>query len=635
MARSEARYGVLVAKDVMIPMRDGVRLATDVYRPGDGTEPVPGSFPLILQRTPYGKSAEATVGPAEYFCRRGYVAVVQDCRGRFNSEGEYYHFANEAHDGFDAVEWLADQSWCDGKVGTWGGSYLSQVQSAMATQAPPHLAAMVPMYGPSNVYSYGLRHDGAFQLKFFAIGFWLASDSKEAAADQSIQEAFRATSIRDWIWKPQEPEGSPLALTPNYERWTFDFMTRGDYEEFWANPSFNIEAYFEQHSDVPVFLVGGWYDSWSRASATLFSELSKLKKGPIKLLMGPWIHVGHSLTFAGDVDFGATARVDGNLADDFNDWLLRWFDHTLKGLDNCADREPPIKLFVMGGGSGRKNAEGRLDHGGHWRDEYEWPLARTLLTSYYLHAEGALSTRRPGQRDPARSYPYDPEDPVPTIGGNLSALYEMVELAPAQGVLPPVTTRRSIVGAGAADQATFLGGFACKPPYGPLVERKDVLAFQSDPLSDDVEVTGPITVKLWASSTATDTDFTAKLLDIYPPSLDYPQGYHLNVCEGIVRARYRDFSGKAKLLEPGRAYEFEIILEPTSNLFATGHRIRLDISSSNFPRFDVNPNTGEPVGRHTHTVVAENTIYNDAQHPSHVVLPIIPRDRQGGGTRGK
>ena len=611
---------MVVNRDVMVPMRDGVRLATDIYRPTYGIGLTTGKVPVILQRTIYDKSAEVATSPAEYFCRRGYVAVVQDCRGRYNSEGHYYHMANEAEDGFDTVEWLADQDWCDGRVGTWGGSYLSQVQSAMATQDPPHLSAMVPMYGPSNIYSYGFRHDGAFQLKFLTAGFWLGADSKEARADPAIRDALESVSIRDWLWKlPPRAGESPLALVPDYERWVLDFMTRGDYDDFWANPSFNIEAHFDQHSDVPVYLVGGWYDSWSRATVTQFSELSRRKKGPVKLLMGPWTHGGHSLTYAGDADLGPEASIDGNLAEDFNAWLLRWFDYTLRDEDNGMDGEPPIKMFVMGGGTGRRNADGRLDHGGRWRAEGEWPLARTHYTSYYLHADGTLSMQPPGSHAQPSSYRFDPGDPVPTIGGNLSGLSELVRAGGGSAM-----TRRPIVPPGAAHQASYAGGFACNPPYGPLSERHDVLVFQTPALPEDLEVTGPITVRLWASSSAVDTDFTAKLLDVYPPSSDYPDGYHLNICEGIVRARYRDFSGKAELLEPGRVYELEIILEPTSNVFVAGHRIRLDISSSNFPRFDVNPNTGEPVGRHTHTVTAENSVYHDPDRPSQVVLPLIP-----------
>jgi putative CocE/NonD family hydrolase len=628
MTESKPEYGVLIAKDLMVPMRDGVRLATDVYRPAREGEAVGGKFPTILQRTIYDKTAATFAGPAEYFCKRGYVSVVQDCRGRFNSEGDYYHMANEALDGYDTVEWTAAEDWSNGKIGTFGTSYGSQVQSSLATQAPPHLSAMIPVEGPSNIYAYGLRHDGAFQLKFLTAGFWLGADSKEAAADPEIARAMETAS--DWLQTmPPQRGRSPLALLPDYERWVFDFMTRGDHEEYWDNPSFNIEANYLQHSDVPVYLVGGWYDSWTRAMMTHFVELSRRKKGPIKLLMGPWTHgdVSVSLTYSGDVDFGPTASLNGNLAEDFGGWRLRWFDRWLKGIRNRVEDEPPIKLFVMGGGTGRKTEDGRLLHGGRWRDESEWPLERTLPTSYYLDAAGGLGLDVPDINSSATTYLFDPNHPVPTISGNLSGLAEVVPMPEGvTGTIPPSARRRNLGLPGGAHQAERQGGFGCSPPYPHLADRSDVLVFETPPLTDNVEVTGPITAKLWASSSATDTDFTAKLVDVYPPNADYPEGYHLNICDGIVRARYREFTGKADLLKPGGVYEFSIILDPTSNLFETGHRIRLDISSSNFPRFDINPNTGQPVGRHTHAIVADNTIYHDAAHPSHVVLPIIPGD---------
>ena len=622
--KSRAKYGVMVAKDIMLPMRDGVRLATDIYRPARDGEPVPGKFPAVLLRTIYDKSSGRLVKYMDYFCKRGYVSVVQDCRGRFNSDGDYYHGMNEAKDGYDTVEWLAAHDWSDGKVGTFGGSYESWVQSAMATQNPPHLSAMVPRDGPSNIYSYGLRHDGAFQLKFLTVGFQLGADSKEAAANPAISQALERVS--EWLWRlPLKRGRSPLALVPNYERFVFDFMTRGDYDEYWANPSFNIEAHYDQHSDIPIYFVGGWYDSWSRATLTQFVELSECKKGPIRVLMGPWTHGGESVTYSGDVDFGPQATLIGNLAEDYNDWLLRWFDHTLKGVKNSVADQPPMKMFVMGGGSGRRNTEGRLDHGGYWRDECEWPLARTEYTDYFLHADGTLRPDVPAHGEPPSRYRYDPDDPVPTISGNLSGMAEVLPIPEGISGGEPISRRwRPLAPPGAAHQKEYPGGFGCKPPYLPLSARQDVLVFQTPPFTEDVELTGPITVKLWASSSAVDTDFTAKLLDIYPISIDYPDGYHMNICEGIIRARYRDFSGKAKLLEPREICEFTIILEPTSNLFKAGHRIRLDISSSNFPRFDINPNTGEPVGQHTHTIVAENVVYHDARHPSHVVFPIIP-----------
>ena len=623
---SKPEYGIVIAKDLMVPMRDGVRLATDVYRPALDGESVNGGFPTILVRTIYDKDSETFTSSASYFCQRGYTAVVQDCRGRFGSEGDYYHMANEATDGYDTAEWIAAQSWSDAKIGTHGQSYGSQVQSAMATQDPPALAAMIPEYGPSNIYAYGLRHDGAFQLKFLAAGFFLGADSTEARADPVIKSALENARLTDWLTVlPIKRGNSPLSLVPDYERWVFDFMTRGDYDDYWANPSFNIEAHFDQHSDVPVYLVGGWYDSWSRASMIQFTELSKRKKGPVKLLMGPWLHGGQSQTHAGDVDFGSDSRLDGNFAESHEAWMLGWFDRWLKGVENGVENQPSIKIFVMGGGTGKKNDDGRLDHGGRWRDEHEWPPARTQYVNYYLHQGGSLDTEPPSDQKSVSRYRYDPEDPVPTISGNSSGMWEM--LPQPEGFtqeIPSMLRRRPLILQGGAHQAARPGIFGCKSPYLPLAARKDVLVIQTPPLSHDIEVTGPVTVKLWASSSAVDTDFAAKLLYIYPPTADYPDGYHLNVCEGIIRARSRDGSGIARLLQPGEVYPYTIILEPTSTLFKKGNRIRLDISSSNFPRFDVNPNTGEPLGEHTHTAVAHNVVYHDEDHQSHVVLPVIP-----------
>jgi putative CocE/NonD family hydrolase len=281
----------------------------------------------------------------------------------------------------------------------------------------------------------------------------------------------------------------------------------------------------------------------------------------------------------------------------------RWFERWLKNIDNGVDREPPVRIYVMGGGDGHKTPEGRVYVGGHWRDEREWPLARTQPTSYFLHGGGALSPVLP-REDPPISYLFDPQNPVPTIGGNLSS----------QGKL---------AFAGAADQRGHTN-FWLTPDTKPLSARNDVLVFQTKPLGEDIEVTGSVVVKLWASSKALDTDFTAKLINVYPPTHDFPAGVDLNIGDSIVRARYRHGPGTAELLEPGKPYEFTITLYPTSVVFQRGHRIRIDISSSNFPRFDVNPNTGEPLGDNRRWQITENTVYTDAARPSRIILPVIP-----------
>jgi len=358
---------------------------------------------------------------------------------------------------------------------------------------------------------------------------------------------------------------------------------------------------------------------------------------PARLVMGPWAHGGarsdHS--HEGDADFGADAP--WGMAR-YNTERGRWYDRWLKGEKNDVEDEPPVLIFVMGGGAGTINAEGRLNHGGVWRAEQEWPIARTEARTLYLRGDGTLS-EKPAERDePPLGYTFDPENPVPTLGGNMasfSSLPRPEEGGPAFEEIPPFGERASavlphvvnFVPTGPMHQQERPGLMGCRAPYPLLAERPDVLAFQTPPLEEDVEVTGPISVRLWISSSAPDTDLTAKLLDIYPPSTDYPGGYHMNLVDSILRCRYRNSWTQPEMMRPGEAYPITIALPPTSNLFRAGHRIRLDISSSNFPRLDVNPNTGEPMGRHTRTVTAENRVYVDPGRPSHVVLPVIPAPR--------
>jgi putative CocE/NonD family hydrolase len=597
------QFDVEVERDVMAPLRDGVRLATDVYRPALRGQMVSGPFPAILERTPYNKQRLVCVAMAKYMARRGYVVAVQDVRGRYGSEGTFYGFAHEAPDGYDAVEWVAAQPWCNGKVGTIGLSYTASDQHALATLRPPHLAAMFVSEGMFNYHTCSMRHGGALELRFLVWAYDMALTSPRARSDRTLRAALTQARARigDWLRQAPTKAGlSPLAALPEYEQWTLDLFTHGDYDEFWRQRGLTIEPYLAEHADVPVYLLGGWYDSYTRATLDSFCALSTSKRGPIKVIMGPWTHgtLEMAQAHSGDVALGC----DAPLADYYG-LVARWFDRWLKGLPTGVDDEPPIRVFVMGGGSGLKTEEGRLDHGGAWRWEREWPLARTRNQPYHLHGDGRLSPERPTTAPPS-TYLFDPTNPVPTVGGNLSSGGEYL-LAGGfdQSGLPWILGERDGL---------------------PLASRRDVLVFATSPLPVDVEVTGPITVTLWAASSAVDTDFTAKLIDWYPPNPDYPTGYALNLTDGIIRARYRNRRDRPELLTPGEVVKFEIRLYPTSNRFVTGHRIRLDISSSNFPRFDVNPNTGEPLGRHTHTVTALNRIFHDPARPSHLLLPIIP-----------
>ena len=599
---SYQQYDAICQSNVMIPMRDGVRLATDIYLPALNGQPASGKFPVILERTPYDKAGSGNVTNGTYYARRGYVCAIQDVRGRFVSEGEWYPFAKEAPDGYDTVEWLAAQEWSDGQVGTMGASYCGSDQSALATLNPPHLSTMIVAVGASNYYHCSMRQNGALEQRFMIYAFRMATTSKEAFADPNIKAAVdRAfANVGEWVSRAPLKKGtSPLRMLPNYEQWVLDLFTHGEYDDYWKQRGYAISQYYEEHADVPTLYLGGWYDSYARATCENYTALSKMKDSRQVLLMGPWTHGGWGVTNAGDVDFGSHSFIN------YNDLRLAWFDHFLKGMHTEVSDWSPVKIFVMGTGEGIPNYQGRLHHGGHWRDEQDFPLPDTQFTPYYLHADGELSTTTPATDGSISRFSFDPRDPVPTIGGGISAA-------------------DPIMGAGAFDQRGNSRFFGCEDTL-PLNARSDVLTFQTPPLENDVEVTGPITVKLHASSSARDTDFTAKLIDVCPLSDDFPDGLAINLTDSIIRARYRNGWDTPELLEPGEVYEFVFELYPTSNIFKKGHRIRLDISSSNWPRFDANPNTGGDLGVERRLEIAEQTIYHEPEHPSHVVLPIIER----------
>jgi putative CocE/NonD family hydrolase len=607
-------------------MRDGTRLTADVYRPAVEGIPEIDPLPALLERTPYGKRDPERAQRARCFARHGYIVVLQDCRGCFDSEGDLYFLKNEPLDGYDTVEWISRQPWCNGKVGTYGTSYAAWTQLALATQNPPHLCCMFPIMGGWNGHTSTVRHGGAMELRFMAWAFWHSALNRNRALkrDPWIDRALNLADFRYWLNKmPIRKDETALALVPNYERWMLDIFQHGDYDDFWKQPGFAFDEYLHQLADVPIFLCGGWYDSYTRATLEAFVALYKHKKGPIRVMMGAWTHGTYTteLSCAGDVEFGPSAPVES-----IDKLHLDWFNRWLKGRQNGIDKEPSVRIFVMGGGTGSKTKDGRLDHGGQWRDERAWPLPLTQYTRFYLHANRILSPQFPDNESPSTTYVFDPSNPVPTLGGNFSSLDYLKPYPPnvKAELIPSSLRREPITPNGGFDQRESPRFFGCKPPYLPLSARSDVLVFQTSPLEQDTEVTGPIQVQLWASSSAVDTDFTAKLLDVYPSTQDYPEGYALNISDSIIRARYRNSRGKAELMKPGEICEFIIVLYPTSNLFKKGHRIRLDISSSNFPRFDVNPNTGELLGSEQKKNVAENTIYHNSEHASHIVLPIVP-----------
>ncbi len=595
-----AEFEVVVEKNVKIPMRDGVPLAADVYRPARGGKAAEGRFPALLTRTPYDK--DGAKGEGQYYAARGYVVVANDVRGRYASEGTWRLIADDPQDGFDVVEWIARQDWSDGKVGTFGTSYPGGTQHALAEMNPPHLTAMVPIDAVSNCGVSGMRHGGAFELRFMNWIFQTgAPNSRAAMADPALRQALieNGRRIREHTDSlPIRQGNTPLRVVPEYEAWLVQAMRSGPESPFWHIKGMSVVDHIGDYADVPVLHITGWYDSWARQVTMNYDALSRAKKSPQRLVIGPWVHGSQTSNTAGEVAFTREGAID------LLGFRLRWYDRWLRGVKNGVDDEAPILIYIMGTGDDRRSS-GRLQHGGYWRAEREWPPARTRAMTLYLQADGTLSSSAPSIESSSTTYAFDPRHPVPTIGGNISS-------------------NQGLMNNGGYDQRPRDDTHAAGNRL-PLSERRDILVFRTSPLEADLEVTGSVEVKLWVDSTARDTDFTAKLVDEIPPNRDYPLGFDLNIGDSIMRARYREgLDHQAPPLQPGQPARVTITLYPTANVFKKGHRVRVDVSSSNYPRFDVNPNTGDPLGEHRRMITADNTVYHDAAHPSQVVLPVIP-----------
>ncbi|MDP7277293.1 MAG: CocE/NonD family hydrolase [Planctomycetaceae bacterium] len=631
-ASPSPEFDVVVQRNIPVTMRDGVTLATDIFHPTRDGQLSKEARPALLIRTPYNKDElEAAMGYNRWFAGRGYVCVIQDCRGCYQSGGEVNFLFPEAEDGYDTLAWIDQQPWSNGRVGTWGTSWMGWTQTAMAALGPKNLVAMVPNMSGADAHQCTVRQGGAMELRFIAWAFWHSATNTQAELKQDpwVDQALNlgAAAFHDWLTRmPIRPGQTQLALAPAYERWALEILTHSDRDEYWKHPSVCPREHWDNFSDAATLIVGGWYDSYTRATFDNFIGLSERNRN-VRLLVGPWTHGSSKpeLSFSGDVEFGHDAALDS-----FRDVHLDWFErHVKNDKENSEDGKAPVRIFIMGGGSGKRTTAGRLMHGGRWRDEQEWPLARTRYTPYFLHADGTLSLTQPADTDSSTTYRFDPSNPVPSNGGNISSLAELGPLPPGIGdpaFAPRDSRMAQILEPGGFDQVEHEGLFGCQPPYLPLGSRPDVLVFQTDLLEDDLEVTGPITVTLWVKSSAVDTDFTAKLLDVYPPSNWYPRGYALNLSDSIMRLRYRRGPEREEFLPQEEIDQVTITLYPTSNLFARGHRLRLDVSSSNYPRFDVNPNTGEPIGRDRRKTAADNTVFHDATRCSQILLPVIPRE---------
>ncbi|QPP05272.1 CocE/NonD family hydrolase [Streptomyces bathyalis] len=610
--------GALWRRTVHIPMRDGILLAADLYSASPAPEATP--LPVLLERTPYGRRArrgsdqdrsDAPVpqpqDTARYFTDARYHVVRQDCRGRGDSEGTFVKYLGEGPDGADTIAWLRDQPWCDGRVVMTGVSYSAHVQAAAAAEGVTGLAAMFQDSGGfSSGYDAGMRMGGAFELKQVTWALRHATNSPEAAADGVLAEELRRVDVAGWFGAmPWRPGCSPLRHLPAYEDFLLEQWRQDTFGDYYRNPAIYGRGFYDRFPDAPSLHMGSWYDPYVRSTIENFTALQELKSAPAYLVMGPWTHGHRCETYAGDVDFGPQATLDGNLAPSYLEFRRRWFDRALgrAGAGNPDDEEmPTVQYFLMGGSDGGRDAAGRMRHGGVWRTDTQWPPTSAEPITLYLTADGEITTAPPTASSASVTYDFDPRNPVPTMGGQ-------------------ITSGEPVMTGGAYDQnAPDARVYGAREPYLPLNSRPDVVSLATAPLERDVVLAGPVSARLYISSTAPDTDFTVKLLDVHPPNDDYPHGFAMLLTDGIVRCRFHRSNERPELLTPGEIYEIEVTAPDTANLFAAGHRIRLDISSSNFPRFDVNTNTGEPEARARRTAVAANTVYMDAERPSHLLV---------------
>ncbi len=580
-------HRILVDRNLPVPMRDGTLLMTDVYRTAGA-----GPLPAIVVRLPYGKSTlsmQAIQIEPVRAAEVGFAVVYQDTRGRFLSEGEFYPFVHEGADGYDTVEWVAGQPWCNGQVGMTGASYVGVSQWLTAVLQPPHLQAIFPIVSPSDLYEGMIYQGGAFQLGFTLLWtlLFLAPDTAlrraqagEGGAGVAGRLLLASAQIADhYAYLPLSE--LPTLRESGTADYYFDWMAHQNCDVFWQ--SIDPTRLYDR-VQVPAYNVGGWYDLFLLGTLENYARMreeggTEAARAGQRLRVGPWAHGVYGGTYP-DRSYGVQSSA-GFV--DLTGLQLRYFDYHLKGLDNGFDQDPPVRIFVMG--------EDR------WRDEEEWPLARTHYECWFLRsgenaggAGGGLSPAPPSREVPD-VYEYDPHDPAPTIGG-----------------------------------PSFLPGVAVGANCGPKDQRAtetrpDILIYSSEPLQEALEVTGPLEVILYASTTVPDTDFVARLCDVSP------DGTSRIIAEGILRARFREGYDRPSLVNPGEVNVFRLDLVATSNLFKVGHRVRVHVTSSSFPRFDRNPNTGRRLGqdRPSDLRSAVQTVFHDAEHPSHIVLPVVPR----------
>lgn len=570
---------ILIEKNQFVSMRDGVLLATDLYRNADGS-----TAPVLVMRLPYNK--ERFVNPdVMTLVQAGFHLVIQDSRGRFASQGDFHAAAQEINDGVDCYTWVAQQPWCNGWIGTLGTSYVGQVQWLAAPQMPDAVRAMSVLLAPVDHYS-----DIAYRGGVLNLGSMLFWCSMMAVGEQGRRIA-AGTATPDVLQTQAMALGNlanlyhtlPLAemahlqgVSPHF----FDWINHPAYDDFWRR----IDARNFPQINKPVLHIGGWYDIFLNGTLQGYIGMRRSAKSAEarnrqKLIVGPWSHGTNWTSSYHEMDYGMHASGE---AVNLTGVQLRWQERWVKGIPNGIDQEPPVRIFVMGINQ--------------WRDEADWPLPDTRYTAYYLHSnghantlygDGSLSPLAPGG-EPADRFVYDPLNPVPSIGG--------ANLMPFASSIGPRDQRQ-------------------------VETREDVLIFSTPVLPQNIEVTGPITAHLYVSSSAPDTDITCKLVDVHP------DGRAILLTDGILRLRYRHSFTTPTLLQPDEIVPIAIDLWSTSNVFLAGHRLRIEVSSSCFPKFARNSNTGGNVATESREEyqVAVNRVYHDADHPSHILLPIIER----------
>lgn len=578
---------LVIEKDQKVRMRDGVALATDVYRPD-----IRDRVPALVQRMPYNKESYELVNyslDVLRAARAGYAVVVQTTRGRYASEGRFEPFVDEGEDGADAIEWVAAQPWCSGRVGMVGGSYVGLTQWRAAAQRPPALAGVAPFLSGHDVYGGWLYRGGAFQLGlalhwtllFLSLAELQRRQRDGSAGQEDVAALVAAVDANDELYRRLPLTDLPFLrdVAPYY----FDWLAHPTRDDYWRARGAEDAV---ESVRVPGLHVGGWYDPFLSSTLDTFTSMRRRGASPSirdaqRLVVGPWAHGVHGGAFV-DHDFGLRSGTD---AIDLTRLQVRWFDSLLRGRDNGTDREKRVRVFVMGAKV--------------WREEDDWPLPQTQFTRYHLHSRGRANGDRgdgalaleEADDEPEDVYRYDPHDPVPTVGG--------------QSFLPGVPVG---AGAGPRDQRS-------------VSHRSDVLCYTSESLPEPVEVVGPVVAVLYVSSSALDTDWTAKLVDVWP------DGRAQILTDGILRARYRGSLWDPALLQPGRVYEVRVSMAGTANVFGVHHRIRLEVSSSNFPRFGRNTNTGRAVAHDgfADLVPAVNRVHHSRAYPSRLELPVILR----------